>query len=76
MGLFTRKSMGDEARDHCILNAREGVEPREVIDDYGEHDRDYTDDQHAEADARAGNDRVQRFYDSTRQNTVKVKRWF
>ncbi|MGD1908420.1 MAG: hypothetical protein ACFB0C_20855 [Leptolyngbyaceae cyanobacterium] len=56
--------MGDDARDYVAENLKEGVDPS-AIDDWGEHDRDYSEDEHEIADGKVGDNRVQTFYEST-----------
>lgn len=61
---FTCDNMGDEIRDQVLLNLKEGLDP-EVVDDWGDYDRDYSHEQHEVADGMAGADRIQTFYEST-----------
>lgn len=73
---------GPEARDYIAKNAKEGVDPRTAIADYGDFNADANQEDHNAANGHAANradgvglptaKETQTYYDSTRYTDIKI----
>ena len=81
--LFGMDDTGPEARDYIAKNAKEGVDPRAAIADYGDFNADANQGQHNAANGHAANrdadgvglptaEETQTYYDSTRYTDIKI----
>lgn len=76
-----------EIRSYVAKNCKEGIDPREALGDWGDHEEDHEDGKHNKANNRASkrdadgvgyasSEETADFYDDGRPEDIKPKRWW